>query len=472
MAKKESSTDPKYNVGSPYYFEYTIDPGGALENTISIKGRVVYNDGDYAVVKISSRDIEFEGMVHYLDETLDRFPDFNPDYVPDNEHDEYAWISMSQEGLRVFILNDEFLEYNDLRHDDIDYRIEGCNIPPYLHLHPTSHPKIVFAGGDLFGAESRSRFDGFIAYAERGGFKGYAEEVLGRGWLQCPYRIYSHPTDAAQVRKKFQRNLNYLAGQGCRRIGIHAPEDWRRCKIAIRAAVDWLNAHPDAVDKLYFVDASDDYFTCFGLDSFGKDQSVSNPSPTEFESYYEHSFLSEMDEAFGPLAHWNQYYAYIVLRDDIVKKKHWRSFPTFFSVSLFYTVLVPQAIAKISGELKDMYAFVKLSQWPMMDRYMGGSMAPYTFLADTGLLPKRQEDVEAWFRLAREEIQYFFRVLIHFIIGGIHVPETRPFHLDDQQIKAVRQEMKQYLNELEKCLKDGSTINNYYLPDKILHQQI
>ena len=111
MAKKDSSTDPKYKVGSPYYFEYTLDPGGSFENTISLKGRVVYNDGDYAVVKISSRDIEFEGMVHSLDETLDRFPDFNPDYVPDNEHDEYAWLSMSQEGLRVFILNDEFLEY-------------------------------------------------------------------------------------------------------------------------------------------------------------------------------------------------------------------------------------------------------------------------------------------------------------------------------------------------------------------------
>lgn len=114
----------------------------------------------------------------------------------------------------------------------------------------------------------------------------------------------------------------------------------------------------------------------------------------------------------------------------------------------------------------------KKSQWPMMNRYMGEPMAPYTFLSDTGLLPKRQEDVEAWFRLAREEIQYFFRVLIHFIIGGIHVSETRPFNLNDQQIKAVRQEMKQYLNELEKCLNDGSTINNYYLPDEILHQQI
>ena len=357
---------------------------------------------------------------------------------------------------------------NDNRIDD---HFEESNLPSYLTLHPTCHPKIVFAGGDLFGRESRSRFDGFLAFAERGAFNWYAKEVLRRNLLNCPYRVYTQPTESSRVRYTVQRDLGWLARQGSRTIGIHAPEDWPRCKTALRATVDWLDAHPDAVDKVFFVDASDDYFHCLGLESFCDDRSVCNPSPSAFETYFEHEFPKVMKKAFGRFANGNGYQTCIVKKCDVVKKMHWDSFPIDFSVGLFYTVLVPQAIAKISGQKKDFFTFVKISQWPIMDRIMGGYMAPYTFLADTGLLPKTDQETEDWFRLAREEVEYFFRVLIHYIIGGIQ-PTRYRFHLDDQQIKAVRQEMKKYLDELEKGLKDGTGINNYYLPDVFFQSQV
>ena len=351
-----------------------------------------------------------------------------------------------------------------------DYYFEGSNLPHTLTLHPTCHPKIVFAGGDLFGRESRSRFDGYLAFAERGAFRSYAEEVLQEHWLDCPHRVYTQSTEPSRVRYTVQRDLGWLAQQGSRTIGIHAPEDWPRCKTALRATVDWLDAHPDAVDQVFFVDADDDYFRCFGLESFCDDRAVCNPSPTEFEAFFEHEFPKVMKKAFGRYATGDGYQTCIVTKCDLVRKMHCESLPIDFSVGLFYTVLVPQALAKVSGVPKDLFTFAKVSHWPMMNRMMGGCMAPYTFLADTGLLPKTAQETEDWFRLARKEVEYFFRVLIHHVIGGIQ-PTRYRFHLNDQQLKAVRQEMKKYLDDLEKALQDGTAITNYYLPDEFFSSQ-
>ena len=354
----------------------------------------------------------------------------------------------------------------------IDDIIEGVNLPAHLTKHSTCHPKIVFAGGDVFGKEGRDLFDGFLVFAEGGAFRKYTEEVLQDHWLDCPYRVYSKNAEPSKVRYTVQRDLGWLARQGSRTIGIHAPEDWRRCKTALRATADWLDAHPDAVDKVYFVDAHDDYFRCFGLESFCDYRAVCNPSPTTFETYFEHEFPQVMEKALGHFVDGDGYRACVVTKCDAVKNLDCKSFPVNFSVGLFYTVLVPQALAKVTERLKDLYSFVKVSQWPMMDRMMGGSMAPYTFLADTGLLPQTAQEAKDWFRLAREEAEYFFRVLMHYIIGGIEPTRYRKFHLDDQQLKAVRQEMIHYLDDFEKGLQGGSGINNYYLPDVILHQQV
>ena len=95
-----------YIVGDPFSYEMDFNPMENWNDTISIKGTVVYYDGEFAIVKISSRSIEFEGFAHYYDETHEYFPDFE-DNQADNL-DEYLWINTAIEGFGGFILNESF----------------------------------------------------------------------------------------------------------------------------------------------------------------------------------------------------------------------------------------------------------------------------------------------------------------------------------------------------------------------------
>ena len=52
----------------------------------------------------------------------------------------------------------------------------------------------------------------------------------------------------------------------CRKIGMHAPNSVCDARESIEVAKEWLAQHPDAVDTIYFVDARDDYFNCFGTE--------------------------------------------------------------------------------------------------------------------------------------------------------------------------------------------------------------
>ena len=347
-----------------------------------------------------------------------------------------------------------------------------------MNVHPTNHPRIVFAGGRLFSEECDSLFDGILVFAE--GFTGLnmtAGEAELRGRIPCPYRLHGveNPRERvplSRISLTVRGDLDYLSSRGCRRIGIHAPGDIPRAKAALRAAASWLEAHPDGVDTLYFVDAADDYYSVFGFESFGRDRGIHNMSPTEFESYYEHEFMRDLQNLFGDVGKdVDGCRMCLIGRRDPQD----RDLPLFtdllFSVSLFFTALVPQVVAKVSGRLEDMYDFLRVSGMPLLSRGLGGSMAPYTFLEYAGLLP---ED-DSWFRMAHEETDYFYRVLIHHIVGGIRKPLSLPARnlsrLDGGQIKAMRQEMKSYIDSLETAVKEGSAMPNYYLSEEVLRQQ-
>lgn len=470
---KTNSKDSKYSVGSHYHFEMPFNPPGGFDETVSISGKVVYNNGEIAVVRISHRFIEFEGVIHYFEETCERFPDFKPDYVP-QWSDEYLWIDLAVEGFGGLIPNHEFDESN-IFHEEGPGRAQ-TNIPSHLTLHPTNHPKIVFVGGDLFGKEGLSRFDGFICFADRH-FRAYVQALVEEGYPQCPNRMHFeddlHPL---QVRDMLLEDLDILSGKGCRRIGIHAPGYVPASKAALRATVDWLAGDGrDTVDTLCFVDAHDDYFHCFGLDPLGRGRGLRNPSPTEFERYFKRAFPREMDEAFGPRVDSEGVSAYCISKSEL-REKGWRpAHPIPFSVGLFYTNLVPQVVAKVTGSMRDTYDFLKVSKMPRIDIPMAGFMDSHTVLSDSGLLPEGKEDVTAWLRLAREESGYFFRVLIHHIIGGIREPRTLPAvrlsHLSEKQIENMGKEMMRYLDCFEASLKGGPVPPGYYLPDEIRCRQ-
>lgn len=135
-----------------------------------------------------------------------------------------------------------------------------------MTLHPTSHPQIVFVGGNLFTNETYPLIDGLLVFT--GGFTGLqvlAQESERNGSIPCPYRIHADASGGELV-KVIQEDLDYLAGEGCRKIGMHAPNSVCDARESIEVAKEWLAQHPDAVDTIYFVDARDDYFNCFGTE--------------------------------------------------------------------------------------------------------------------------------------------------------------------------------------------------------------
>ena len=95
-----------YDVGDPFHFEMEFNPIENWSETISLRGTVVYNNREFAIVKISFRYIEFEGVVHFYDETHERFPDFEDNQA--GALDEYLWIDTAVEGFGGFIPNESF----------------------------------------------------------------------------------------------------------------------------------------------------------------------------------------------------------------------------------------------------------------------------------------------------------------------------------------------------------------------------
>ena len=374
-------------------------------------------------------------------------------------------------------------------------------------LHPTSHPQIVFAKGSLLGKESFSLFDGILAFVD------YRWRGMRNTVFPCPYRIHSANRREQEIYNDnldlvVRNDLTYLADRRCRKIGIHVPDDIDSAQIAIRAAVNWLSTESNSVDTLYFVDLHDDYYNCFGFESFSHDLNAKNLSPTEFESFYEHEFTSKMARFFGfykpDVDLFCPRYCQIRKRDiiedyrallsfnelvDVLNEFNKRgadrsdfnsfvlhTFPIInFSVGLFYTALVPQTVAKVTGKWQAMLDFCKVSEMPVMNLEQGGSVAPHVFLDDTGLLPKNDEDISGWLRLARDEFNYFCRILIFYIKGGIKEPKTelakRLHEISDRQLMDIRREMKLYLDSFEACLKGGPALANYSLPEEISSQR-
>ena len=87
---------------------------------------------------------------------------------------------------------------------------------------------------------------------------------MRRGWLKCPFRVHFDSIPISELADLFLTDLDSLTGQGCRTIGIHDPSSVEESQIVVRAAVEWLDTHSDSVNSLFFVDAHDDYFKCFG----------------------------------------------------------------------------------------------------------------------------------------------------------------------------------------------------------------
>ena len=338
---------------------------------------------------------------------------------------------------------------------------------PFL-IHPSAHPQLLYAKGDILNRESYARFDGLIIFI--GGFNGLtatAKNVLRNGSIPIPYRIHK-PKDGQipeNVSEILRHDLGLLFHQGCKRIGIHTWHDMKPAKTSVRSAVRWLNEHPGSVESVTFVDLEDDYYHCFGMDPLKTGQPLFNARPTRFEKYFENGFLEDLDRQFhinwtGTDGPWC-----VVLKEPVNSDI---AGSIDFSVSVFYTVLVPQVLAKVTGKSRYLFAFFRRAKWPAMDRLGGGFMAPYVYLSDTGLLPEGKA-IDEWIACAEKECDYFWRVATYYVVNGVQpvrsVDSVRLARITSTELKAVRRELIIQVKMMADFLKGGPGIPNYYLPD-------
>jgi hypothetical protein len=178
-----------------------------------------------------------------------------------------------------------------------------------------------------------------------------------------------------------------------------------------------------------------------------------------------------MERAFGPRDKRGDHLCHLIEKGDAAERLGPDLFLPFnFSVGLFFTNLVPQAVAKVTGEVQDLYDFSNVSGMPLLDRLMAGIVSSHIILADTGLLPGDTDRAE-WFGLARRETPYFERVLTHYILGGIQASRKasaiRLSRLDSPSINKIRRELTGQLDAFEECLKSGAPLPDHYLPESM-----
>ena len=88
----------------------------------------------------------------------------------------------------------------------------------------------------------------------------------------------------------------------------------------------------------------------------------------------------------------------------------------FFSVSVFFTCLIPQVLAKCIGH-KAMDMFFRASGWPLMSSGMGGQVSAECWLKDSGIYPDEAE--VRWYNALIDIVKPFFAGEIReFLEGG------------------------------------------------------
>ena len=341
-----------------------------------------------------------------------------------------------------------------------------------LIIHKTADPRIFFAGGDLFSEECISRFDGLLGFVH-GGFSplhSAAGFAYSQGLIQCPHILHGlAPMDNkpsySRLGHIIRRDLDTLSSQGCRRIGFIGAETdvsyAESAKECIRTVVKWMDVNPSALDSVTFVVDDDDYYYRFGMDPFQSGKFIYNPCPTDFECWFENGFPGELEELFQVYRDsWPPYEA-----DDIILTDENCPLPlndnlflpsTGFSVAVFFTVLLPQLIAKTSGNIDGISAFAKCAGWPVFHRLMAGFISPYAVLKETGLLPS-PDQIEEWISLAEKESGYFISILNTLITGRIFVrptPEAAFLSALNSRFKGeIRNNLHSYLCEVASYLR-------------------
>lgn len=304
-----------------------------------------------------------------------------------------------------------------------------------INIHSTADPRVFFAGGDIFCEESMSRFDGLLCYAYSGRppeLELAAEEFRRNNAGALPCIIHGRPESAppiSRLKSLIHKDLDALATEGCRRIGIAGSKvsdaDYiDGAKESVRAIVDWLDGNPGTVDSITLVDVDDDYYRRLGRDPFRTGALIHNPSPTPFERWFEAEFPETLALRFNidRRCEGLSFRPDCIFFDPDSDPKHFGQLmacpDAYLSVAMFYTTLLPLATANEAEMIDGMYAFAKCTGWPCFDRVIYGYISPCSVLEVTGLLPE-PGNADDWIRLAESEAGYFGAIVDTLIEGRI-----------------------------------------------------
>lgn len=336
---------------------------------------------------------------------------------------------------------------------------EACNgIMPYTS-HPTVHPNIYFAGGDLFSPDSLSHFDGLLAFVYGGVLHKLASFADMDNDIKYPHIFYGgsgHRCRKPTLRKQkgmIIRGLDDLAAKGCRNIAFHGGsvtdatyvEGAREC---VRTIVDWIDRHPGEIESITLVDLGDDYYFRFGHLLPWSDGHIRRYArhDSEFEWYFDKTFREEVED---------RYDIYDGLADrklnDSVKRDLFFETDRFnFSIGVFYMNLIPQAIAKVTMNKDIMHDFLKCAGWPEISCSFGGPMHSDVVLRNSGLFPG-EEDVAEWKKAVLGELEFFKAFTRDVIAGDIWM---KPCAASERLIKASPSFAEESINEIHRLVYD------------------
>lgn len=128
----------------------------------------------------------------------------------------------------------------------------------------------------------------------------------------------------------------------------------------------------------------------------------------------------------------------------------------FFSVSCFYTFLIPQAVALTVNDKEAFYNFSKCSGWPICSCGLGGFMSAPQIIREAHLEPA-SEDKAAHNRIMEAVLDFFQNEVRDFLAGNAQ-------NLDSKAYSALCEMTEGKVDDICKVIVD--TVNKYLAGEK------
>lgn len=360
---------------------------------------------------------------------------------------------------------------------------EACNGIMSFTSHPTVHPNIFFAGGNLFSPDCLSRFDGLLAFVYGEVLHKFASFADMDNDIKYPHIFYGGPGNRSKQptlhkqKGMIIRGLDDLAAEGCRNIAFHGGsvtdatyvEGAREC---VRTIVEWIDRHPGEIDSITLVDLGDDYYLRFGHLLPWADGRIRRDARhgSEFEWYFDRRFREEVENRYKI----HDGLADRALNDSVERDLFFENEKFNFSIGVFYMNLIPQAIAKVTMDPDIMHDFLKCAGWPEISCGNCGPMHSDVVLRDSGLFPG-EEEVAEWKKAVLDELEFFKAFTREVIAGDIWL---RPCQASRRLMEASSSFAEESINEIHRlvydyirCLNEGKPAPTHIFLGEELYRQ-